>query len=291
MRVLITGSSGMLGSTLVELWKGKFELYGTSRKKIRNSPKNFIEFDFLRDDCSALLKWANPDVIVHCAAITNLDYCEENKIKAIKVNGDSVKELIKNSDGSKIIFISSDAVFPDNIFQASENDIINPQNTYGKSKKIGEDYISGLTDNGVSIRTTIVGKNSNLDYQGFLEWIVYSLVRSKQIKLFTDSLFTPITTWHLATEIEWIIENDISGLFHISGNEPISKYEFGMMVCKKLGLDTSLIKKSKLDEFQFIARRNKDQSLDSSNYQKKHNRILPSLVDTINEINHQYKNL
>ena len=64
-----------------------------------------------------------------------------------------------------------------------------------------------------------------------------------------------------------------------------------MMICKKLGLDSSLIKKSRLDEFQFTAQRNKDQSLDSSKYQKKFNRILPSLVDTINEINHQYKNL
>tara|TARA_Y100001958_G_scaffold159439_1_gene160949 strand:- start:760 stop:1635 length:876 start_codon:yes stop_codon:yes gene_type:complete len=291
MRVLITGSSGMLGSTLAKLWRGKFEIYGTSRKKINTSPKNFLKFNFLDDDYSTLLKWSEPDVIVHCAAITNLDYCEDNEINTIKVNGESVKELIEHSAGSKIIFISSDAVFPDNIFQASENDKINPQNIYGKSKKIGEEYVSSLTDNGISIRTTIVGKNINTKYQSFLEWIVNSLKKFEEIKLFTDSLFSPITIWHLAAELEWIIKNDISGLFHISGNEPISKYDFGIMVGHKLGLDTSLIKKSKLKDYQFSALRNKDQSLDSSRYQKAFNRTLPSLDETINEINHQYKNL
>ena len=79
-RVLITGASGMLGANLVKLWSNKYNIFATSRSNFSdNAAKNYKIFDLKSEKYEELIEWAKPDIIVHCAAITNVDYCEENK--------------------------------------------------------------------------------------------------------------------------------------------------------------------------------------------------------------------
>ena len=111
-----------------------------------------------------------------------------------------------------------------------------------------------------------------------MEWIVHSVKRGNEIKLFDDTFFTPITTWHLSDELEWVINNQISGIVHIGGTEPVSKYEFGKKICEGLYLDASLIRKGCLNDVTFKAKRSKDQTLDSRNYQHLSARTLPSIT-------------
>ena len=281
-KILITGASGMLGTALAKNWEEKFDIYATDKKIFQDSPTElFFAFDLLDDSYDVLLKWAEPDCIVHCAAITNVDYCEEYPEEATKVNGESVKKLLKSDVNARLIFISTDAVFPDGVHMATEKDKTGSDNVYGKSKELGEKYI--MEEDGLHsvIRTTIVGKNINPSNQGFVEWIISSLKNRKEIVLFDDVLFTPITIWHLAEELEWVIRNDIGGIVHIAGKNAITKYEFGMSLCEKLGLDKRLIKKDRVDNFNFKAKRSKDQTMDSSHYESISQRNLPTNEDTI----------
>lgn len=285
MNVLVTGASGMLGATLVDKWKDKFDIYATDIEEMKDNPSiKFFKFDLSCSSYEQLIHWAEPNVIVHCAAITNVDYCEEYPELAMIVNGESIKKFIQSMGDARMIFISSDAVFPDKVHLASEKDGTNPENVYGKSKELGERYIQNNRAHNCAIRTTIVGKNINPANQGFVEWIVNSVKTGKEIALFDDVIFTPITIWHLAAELEWVIENKIYSIIHIAGREPVSKYDFGFKICEKLNLNTTLIKKVSINDFSFIAKRSKDQTMSVTHYEKLSSHYLPSMEDTIDFI-------
>lgn len=285
MRILITGASGMLGSTLVKYLQKKFDVYATSRSDFEeNHSKNFLRFDLLEDSYDRLMGWADPDLVIHAGAITDLDYAEDNINITHKINGESVKKFLSDDFNSRIIFISSDAVFSENIHMAKESDVISPHNVYGKSKQIGENYLLEAGEPHLVLRTTILGKNLNVKKVGFLEWMINSIKNGERITLFDDAIFTPITIWNLCDELEWIIKNSISGAIHISSDKGISKYNLGIKVCKKMELDWSLINRGSINDFSFKAKRANDQSLNSENYFKLSNRKFISIDDIVNSI-------
>lgn len=289
-KILITGASGMLGATLVDKWGESYDVFATDKKTFTENPaKKFMEFDLLANSYSALLNWARPDVIVHCAAITNVDYCEKHPEQAMLVNAGSVKKFLQFPSNPRLIFISSDAVFPDLLHLASEKDQTCPENVYGRTKEAGEKYIQNVGKLHTVIRTTIVGKNINPSYRGFVEWIVYSVKNGKEITLFDDAIFTPITIWHLANNLGYVIENNISGIMHIAGKEMVTKYDFGKKICEGLGLDTGLIHKGSIDDVDFPAKRSKDQSMDSGHYNRLTDQTLPSIAETVEIIVQRFK--
>lgn len=281
-RVLVTGASGMLGACLVKLWSNKYNIFATSHSNFSdNTAKNYKIFDLKNENYGELIEWAKPDIIVHCAAITNVDYCEDNADEAMIVNGGSVKKILEFAPNAKLIFISTDAVFPCGTHLAIENSPTGPENIYGRSKEYGENFIKNSLKNNCTVRTTIIGKNINTYKQGFIEWIISSIGKSNRIKLFDDVFFTPISIWHLADELEWVMSNKVPKLLHISGSEIMTKYEFGYRLCQKMGLDTSLIKAGSIDSFQFRAKRAKDQTLDSSFYMSISKHKLPNFEENI----------
>ena len=275
---------------MVDRWQGRFDIYATDKSNFpKSSAKNFMDFDLLNESYKNLLDWADPDVIVHCAAITNVDYCEEHPKQAMAVNMGSVVKFLQESPDTRLIFISSEAVFPDSMHLASEKDQTAPENEYGKTKVAAEIAILNAGKPHLALRTTIVGKNINPAAKGFVEWIVDSIKIGNEITLFNDVLFSPITIWQLADELEWIIENEISGIIHVAGTESITKYEFGVKICKELGLNTVLIQKGSIDDFNFKAKRSKNQALDTDYYQCLSGRVLPSTDKTIASIVKHFK--
>lgn len=279
-KILITGVSGMLGATLVKLWNKKYQIYATAGSDFLHNPAtNFKVFNLKAKDYRPLFKWIKPDVVIHCAALTSHEYCQHNPKEAMLVNGESVKKFLDVFPEAKIIFISSDAVFPLNTYLANEKTMTNPTTVYGKSKKLGEKYIIKSSGNSCIIRTTIVGKNINSGKQSFAEWIINSVKVGKNIKLYEDTMFTPISIWHLAKELEWVINNKVPTVLHIAGREIISKYDFGYNLCKELRLNLNLIGRGKLNQKTEIKRSN-DQTLDSSLYQSISKHRLPDLRET-----------
>ncbi len=287
LNILITGASGMLGSTLASYLRDRFNIYGTGNSNFKNTNFNYKKFDLSTDNYKKLIEWSQPNLIIHCAALTDGDYCQNNPWEALNVNGYSVKKLMDASeDCVKIIYISTDAVFPSELHMAKEFDSICPENVYGKSKELGEFFLLNSNRDYLILRTTIVGLNVTRDKKGFVEWIVNSVKARETISLFDDVLFTPISIWHFIEEINFLINLNLydSRVLHIAGAEIITKHEFGVTLIKKLALNSEYLKKGNLSEINHRAKRSNDQTLDSSNYQRKFNRKLPKLKDTIYSI-------
>lgn len=287
MRILITGSTGMLGSYLFKALKSDYQVFGTGRKKIYEDSENFLEFNLLDNSFKKLISWSSPNVIVHCAAITNLDFAEKNQDLTFQTNTHSLEKLSNEATDCKIIFISSDAVFSGEISSPDETSNVSPINIYGKSKVLGERSINNNSTNNVAIRTTILGKNVDKQKTGFVEWLVNSLANNLRVELFEDAFFTPVTTWDLAKDIKYIIDSDlkgVNGIVHISSSEPISKYKFGLKLCKELKLNTNLIKPCMLREKSLVAKRSLNQSLNSSYYYAKSNFKQKSVDEVVESI-------
>ena len=292
LNVLITGASGMLGATLVNEYKNNFNVFATGNSNFTEQYINYKKFDLKSESYKELIEWSDPDIILHSGALTNGNYCEENPNDAFNINGISVQKFLKATNNDvKIIYISTDAVFPSSIHMANEEHCVSPENVYGKSKELGEFFLdTSVNRNYTIIRTTIVGLNINKERKGFVEWIINSAKNDKQFGLFTDVCFNPISIWDLATEIKFLInKNNInSEILHIAG-ELCSKYEFGNKLLETLDIQAKKLSKSLISSFEDRAKRSNDQSLDSTFYQKKYNRRLPTLDEIILNIKNQYE--
>ena len=290
--ILITGASGMLGASLVNDLKDQFNIYATGNSFFKEQHTQFMKFDLKSDCYLELIEWANPDIIIHSAALTNGNFCEENPNDAFNINGISVQKFLKTTNNDvKIIYISTDAVFPSSLNLAKESDCVFPENVYGKSKELGEFFLNTSIDRSYTIiRTTIFGLNLNTNKSGFAEWIINSAKESKQIGLFTDVLFTPISIWDLANEIEFLIKTDNinSEALHIAG-ELCTKYDFGCKLLDELNISTKTLSKTLISSYKDRAKRSNDQSLDSSYYSEKYQRELVSLDQTILKLKSHYE--
>ena len=285
-RILVTGASGMLGSNLALALSTKHKVFGTGSSKIL-LPFNYKVFDLSNKSYNELIDWSKPELIIHCAAKTDVNYCQQNSLDAYIINGLSTEKLISSTDKNvKIIYISSDAIFPSNIHMAKEGDYKSPTNIYGKSKELGEYFLLNSNRESIIIRTTIVGFNKYSEKKGFVKWILSSSKEKKTISLFDDVQFTPISVWDFIFELDFLIDQNSyeTKVFHISGSEVCSKYEFGMELFKKLSLNTRYLKKGYIKAYKDWANRSNDQTLNSSFYEKKYNRKLPKLSDTIDSI-------
>lgn len=280
----------MLGSHLVEIFQKQYEVFGSGNSDFENNKcYNYKVFDLTRKSFEKLKSWVIPDIIIHCGAITNLEFCQKRPKHAMEVNAYAVKKLLDTYPTAKFILISSDAVFPERDFSAKENSTTDPLNTYGLTKEMAENFIS--KDKHLIIRTTIVGLNINKGKKSLVDWILQSLQQNKVINLFEDVIFTPITIWDLGSQIRNLIEVNVSGLFHIAGKNPISKFEFGIELCRELNFNERNIIKSKIEKTYSTVRRPKNQTLDSSFYEKTFNVSLPSIEKTIRTISSKYLEL
>lgn len=292
MNVLITGATGMFGSVLSETLNSSLNIYTTGRS-LNNLGKeqNYKSFDLKSNSYKELIEWANPDIIIHCAAITDGNYCKDKPLEAFNVNGISVKKIIDATDPKvKIIYISTDAVFPANLHLAKETDLVSPESIYAKSKELGEFFLMQSDRNYTIIRTTIVGGKTKRAANSFVEWIVNSVTQQLEITLFDDVIFTPISVWDLATEIDnVIIPNNVEGTYHITGSEICSKYNFGKDLINELGLELRFVKKGSIEDFAERAGRSNDQTLSIEKYSLEFDRKLPGLVRTIKQIKSSYE--
>ncbi len=278
----------MLGGYLVKKFQGKYDVFGLGGSYFDgNVSEKYKAFDFEKDEFNILRDWTTPDIIIHCGALTKLEECEKNPKKALKVNSLSVKKLLEIFPYSKMIFISSDAVFPDSFTPPKEYSKKAPTNVYGKSKDRAEEFLSKRRH--LIIRTTIVGLNINISKQSFAEWIINSVRKNISLNLFEDVYFNPITIWDLGKQIEKLISFNYTGILHIASKDSINKYDFGIKLCRELNLNEKIINNTRLSDFNSIVKRSRNQTLDSSFYEKLFKIKLPKVDEAVNLIAQNYR--
>ena len=265
-KLLITGSLGMLGGNIAFELKNRYEIFGMDKCFPDPELKNQFKIDLTKkDEISKVICEIEPDLVIHCAALTNVDFCEDNYELARITNALAVRDLVRSLDArSRFIYISTDSVFDGKKGDYSESDPPSPLNHYAKTKLEGEWFVEQESLNYSIIRTNIFGVN-RIKGESFAEWVYNSLRRKQAINMFTDVIFSPITVTRLTFFIEKLLNSDFIGRINIGTENPISKYDFGAKMAGFLGLDVSLIKPASVDMAQFKARRPKNTSLNLKN--------------------------
>ena len=294
MRIGVTGASGMLGTALIACLSESYEIFATSRHKGIES--DHIEWDcFDLTDIVLLKKWLNkvkPNILVHCAAITNVDICEDvvNLAKQLHVKTTEVIVDYSENNNTRLIYISTDQVF-DGKKQVAyiESDLVNPLNVYAKTKLMAEKLVQSM-DNGLVLRVNIIGWTQE-GKSSFAEWILNSLVNNLPLNLFHDVYFSPISIYHLSLVIEKIIEQPLFGLYNCASSESISKYDFGKKMAEIFQLSDLNINRVSMDIMPFKANRPKNLSLDVNKISTALNCDLPGVEDSLKLMKYQYDNI
>lgn len=234
--------------------------------------------------CSEVILKINPDVIINCSAITDVDYLEKNLQKAFETNSTGARNLalIASKNKKRFIQISTDSVFDGEKGRYSENDKPNPLNVYAKSKVLAEKYISEISDNYLIVRTNFYGFN----YKGssLLDWTLNKLKNNEEVIGFNDVFFTPIEVSNLSSILIDLAKSEHNGILHVASNERISKFQFVQEVSNIFGLNTDLIRKGSINDVNLFAKRPKDTSLRNDRVRKISKIQIKSLKESLEEI-------
>lgn len=269
-KVLIIGASGLLGSKLLEACKEKYEVYGTYLSHGIEG-KNFFPLDATkRIDTFKLIEKIKPDVIFDVHSLTNVDYCELHPEEAWAVNVDGTKNIAEacKTFGAKLVFISSDYIFPGTKGSYSEKDKPRPLNYYGKTKAIGEKVIQLLDVDHIIARTAVLYGIGGLGKKPFVGWVIENLKNEKEINVVVDQFNNPTLADNLAEILLKLYEKDAFGLFHAVGADNVSRYELALKVAEVFGLDKKLIKPIATPELRQAAIRPRKLELSTKKLQR-----------------------
>lgn len=250
VKILITGANGLVGQTLVRkiLSMPGFDLLATSASecKIKGVDKaQFRQMDITNQDLvQEVFTSFTPDVVIHCAALTQVDPCEQDPVRCDLVNIEGTRNVARASEraGSKFIFLSTDFVFDGLKGPYSEDDEPCPVSAYGWSKVQGEYITRSLRIPWAIVRTILVyGVTRSMNRSNLVTWVRDSLSSGKSIQVVDDQFRMPTLVDDLADGILAIIERKVTGIFHLSGPEMISVHDFAMATARCFSLDSSLI--------------------------------------------------
>lgn len=265
-KILVTGSAGLVGRQVVKDLLGmNFDVY--SCYNVEKPEVGILTHLDLskKDKITDILQTINPNVIIHLAAMTDVDLCETQRDLAILINTKSTEILARESAKQHVFFvyISTDYVFEGKGGMKNENDIPNPLNFYGKSKLDGEIALKDLASSYAIIRTsTPFGLHPKK--KSFPLWIKENLESKKEIPVLIDQYTSPTFVPNLSKMLIEVATKEITGIIHLAGATRISRFEFAEIIADKLNLDKTLLKPKKIDQMNWTAQRPQDSSLDVS---------------------------
>jgi len=258
MNLLITGASGLLGINLAMETMREHEVVGVDRGRLQSAPFQVIKTNFFNSRAfEPILDTVQPDWVINCAALANLEECEKFPDQAKILNIDLPRELATACAERNIRFIqlSTDAVF-DGTKEGSysEEDIPNPQSIYSQTKLDGERAVQEANPSAIIARVNFFGWSLG-GRRSLGEFFVNNLSEGKNVNGFTDVIFCPMWVNHLAQMLIAMLEKDLHGLYHVVGAQPMNKYQFGVEVARKFGLKESLIGPQSVEMSSLTAKR------------------------------------
>ena len=269
-KILVTGSAGLIGTQVVkDLLENNFEVYSCYNK---TKPKSGIltHLDLSKErEITDVINKIKPNVIIHLAAITDVELCEREIELAKKVNTDATEILAKEAEKNKIflIYMSTDYVFDGKRGMKKEKDKTNPINVYGKTKLDGEKILKKISTPNIVVRTsTPFGIHSTK--MSFPFWIKKNIELQKDIEIIMDQYTSPSYVPDISKMIVEVINKRITGIIHIAGSNRISRYEFALMIAKKMNNSGDIIKPVKMKYMNWNAQRPIDSSLDITKSEK-----------------------
>jgi len=249
--ILIIGASGFLGSNiLLSIQKRSNCVAHSSLHQIKVPGVKSVQADLrLHNSALELVHRIHPSLVINCAALANIDQCEQDPELAVRLNTEMPLELAIGCEnvGAQLVHVSTDAVFSGELDFYNIEDMTSPINVYGETKARAEEVIMKSLPNALIVRTNIIGW-SPTGSRSLLEFFVRSLSKEETCGGFYDSMFRPIAAnnfWPIT--YEWL-RNNRTGISHAFGSELISKYEFGCRIARQFNFDSQLIVQTSIEQ-------------------------------------------
>lgn len=249
MKILVTGSNGLLGQKLTEyIATTDATLIATARNQSVLPIKNgeFHQLDICDPaQVDQLLARVKPDVVINTAAMTNVDQCHKDREGCWRVNVDAVGNLVDSCEKNAIhlIHISTDFVFDGSHGPLDESEPTGPVNFYGESKVAAEQIVQSSRSPWCIIRTVLVyGITKDMSRSNIVLWVKNSLMENKTINVVNDQWRTPTLAEDLAKGCYLAAIKKARGIYHVSGKDFLSPYQIALRTAAYFQLDASLIK-------------------------------------------------
>jgi dTDP-4-dehydrorhamnose reductase len=272
MNIVVTGSNGQLGHDIIkELSKrNHYNIYGVDQK----------DFDItVKQKCESYFSEVIPEVIIHCAAYTNVDQAEIEKEKCFNVNVQGTKNLVSiaRKYGSKFIYISTDYVFDGNNENPYEiKDKTNPVSYYGYTKLEGEKEVKKYIKSTIFRISWAFGKNGN----NFVKTMLKISNLKDEIAVISDQIGSPTYTLDVSKTIVDSIEKNKFGTFHATNQGTCSWYDFCLEIYRLVGVKKK-IKAISSSEYKSLARRPKNSILSKNSLLANDLDLLPHWKDAL----------
>jgi dTDP-4-dehydrorhamnose reductase len=292
-RVLITGVSGLLGANLALEASQRYDVVGALHDNALHEPGfDTIHSDLLDPDAvPRMLDEAKADWVINCAAIASLDAAQVQPELTQRLNAEMPGRLATETAkrGLRFVQISSDAVFDGSKGNYEETDAPKPISAYGQSKRMAELAVKSANPQTIIVRPVFFGWSVNAQ-RSLAEFFYNNLSAGNQVSGFTDRLFCPLHATDLSVILLELLEKNVRGIFHVVSSDHISKYDFGVAVAKRFGLDASLIQPAKTASANPTAPRALDLTLRTGKIAKLIGRRPPSVAAGIDLLHEQFSN-
>jgi dTDP-4-dehydrorhamnose reductase len=256
VKILITGSNGLLGQKLLALCLRKgTEVIATSLGRNRfDDSLTYLTMDITNSaEVEEVIGKTKPDVIINTAAMTNVDQCEDEKERCLLLNVAAVKNLVQSCEkhNSFLVHLSTDFVFDGSHGPLNENDKPNPVNFYGESKLKSELLIQESKCGWAIARTILVyGVLQNMSRSNIILWVKESLEKGIEIQVVDDQFRTPTLAEDLADGCYLIATKQAAGIWNISGKDLLTPYQMAIKTAEFFNLDQNLIKRTNSSAFR-----------------------------------------
>lgn len=263
MKILVTGANGLLGYKLIQLLSSQAEIntIATGRKKISGLPARvqFYELDVTdHDQTLDVLNKTKPEVVIHTAAMTQVDQCETERNLCWKANVTGVENVIEACEKNKIhlVHVSTDFIFDGTHGPLDERATPKPVNFYGESKLAGEQAVKKSKLQWAILRTVLVyGVTPDLGRSNIVLWVKKNLEEGKTINVVNDQWRTPTLAEDLAMGCYLAAAKKATGIYHISGEEMMTPFDIANQTAEFFTLNKSLIKPADSSTFKQPAMR------------------------------------
>ena len=269
--VLITGGTGLVGTTLIGMPPPGFKLVathyhndffpyaGNCRRHCRLFRLNVVD----QAQTLGLFAAVKPDVVIHTAGISSVDYCERNQAEAFASNVVGTRNILLGCEehGSRLIYISTNAVFDGRCAPYGEESIPNPINYYGKLKLECEKLVqNSRVDHNIARPIHMYGWPNKNGRPTWALWVIENLRQGKKLNMVNDVYENPLLSQSCAEGIWAVVQRGEHGIYHLAGRDVVNRYEFARIIAQVFGLDESLIQSVASDFFADLAPRPKNTS-------------------------------
>ncbi|CDK39321.1 dTDP-4-dehydrorhamnose reductase [Halorubrum sp. AJ67] len=296
MRLLVVGANGLLGSNVVRAGQRRgWDVCGTYHSMRPDFEIPLVQFDLQAyDEFEAILAEFEPDVVVNCAAMTDVDGCETDPETARVLNGDAPGALAAQcvSHDVQFVHVSTDYVFDGTARDPyPETADPNPVQVYGESKLAGERAVRETAPAALVARLSFVWgiHRSRNELTGFPAWVRGQLQDGDEVPLFTDQWLTPTRAGQAADVLLDLIDHDASGLVHVACTSCVTPYEFGEVIAEVGGYDAELLGAGSMDDVDRDATRPAHSCLDVSRVESTLERAQPTLQEDVDAVRETFE--